>query len=104
MRRETKPQGSGGSKPLRARETLRADGVGQVSQRADHLSWFRRKETNHREGTVFFLLRVSRALTAERQRAGREASFGMSPLSDSSEKRAFEAPAWHSSATGADAR
>jgi len=50
MWRETKPQGSGGIKPLRRWETLRADGAGKVNQHNDHLSWFRRKETNLMEG------------------------------------------------------
>lgn len=34
--RETKPQGSGRSKPLRTRETSRADGVGEANRRADY--------------------------------------------------------------------
>lgn len=33
MRRETKPRGHGGIKPLRGWETLGADGVGEVNRR-----------------------------------------------------------------------
>ena len=44
MRRETKPHGSDGIKPLRGCETLRVDGVDEANRHNDRPDSFRRKD------------------------------------------------------------
>jgi len=55
MRRETKPRSSGGIKPLREWETLRAAGAAEVKQhKTDHLSDFAERTKNHTGGVDSF--------------------------------------------------